>query len=79
MRALLEAHRDIALADHHVRDRIDKVAEDVLALGGRVAIAEPLTEQPVRIGYQGPAGTAEPRSGCSVGLRWNLATPRMEA
>jgi hypothetical protein len=46
--ALLEAHRDLALSDCHVGDSVDKIAEDMLGLGGRIAVAEPLYSHPAK-------------------------------
>jgi hypothetical protein len=46
--AFLETHCDVPFGGHHVRDRIDEVAEDVLGLGGRVAIADPLAKQSIQ-------------------------------
>ena len=45
--AFLEPHCDVPFGDHHVRGRIDEVAEDVLRLGGRVAVADPLAKQSI--------------------------------
>jgi hypothetical protein len=47
MGAFLETHCDIPLGDRHVRNRVNEVAENVLGLGGRVAIADPLAKQPI--------------------------------
>jgi hypothetical protein len=48
MAAFLETDLDVALAERHVRDRVDEVAEDVLGLGGRLTVAEPLAEQSIQ-------------------------------
>jgi hypothetical protein len=52
--ALLEAHLNIPLGDHHMGDRIDEVTEDVLGLGGGTAVIDLLAEEAIQAaGHQG--------------------------
>ncbi len=48
MGALLESLEALRLGDHDMGDRVDEVTEDVLRLGGGVAVAELLAESEIR-------------------------------
>jgi hypothetical protein len=65
--ALLEAHRDVSLSDYHGGDCVDEVAEDMLGLGGRVAVADPLAEDAMPWIDNRPAGGATPLTILSCG------------